>query len=58
MFIFLIGQALGAIAWNYDTMMIARIINGIASSSAFGVEISFSATLVQSDSRGRLYLQV
>ncbi|WP_242215080.1 MFS transporter [Bacillus cereus group sp. BfR-BA-01383] len=53
MFIFLIGQSLGAIAWNYDTMMISRIITGIASASAFGVAISFSATLVHSDSRGK-----
>ncbi|MED1559289.1 MFS transporter [Bacillus paramycoides] len=53
MFIFLIGQSLGTIAWNYDTMMISRIITGIASSSAFGVAISFSAALVQSDSRGK-----
>lgn len=51
MFIFLIGQSLGAIAWNYDIMMISRIITGIASASAFGVAISFSATLVHSDSR-------
>ncbi|MFB5563312.1 MFS transporter [Bacillus cereus] len=53
MFIFLIGQSLGAIAWNYDIMMISRIITGIASASAFGVAISFSATLVHSDSRGK-----
>ena len=51
MFVFLIGQSLGAIAWNYDIMMISRIITGIASASAFGVAISFSATLVHSDSR-------
>ncbi|MHB0801576.1 MFS transporter [Bacillus thuringiensis] len=51
MFIFLIGQSLGAIAWNYDIMMISRIITGIASAS--GVAISFSATLVHSDSRGK-----
>ncbi|KON68858.1 MFS transporter [Peribacillus butanolivorans] len=55
MFVFLIGQSLGAIAWNYDIMMISRIITGIASASAsaFGVAISFSATLVHSDSRGK-----
>lgn len=53
MFIFLIGQSLGAIAWNYDIMMISRIITGIASASAFGIAISFSTTLVHSDSRGR-----
>jgi DHA1 family inner membrane transport protein len=53
MFVFLIGQSLGAIAWNYDIMMISRIITGIASASSFGVAISFSATLVHSDSRGK-----
>ncbi|MGH0486286.1 MFS transporter [Bacillus mycoides] len=53
MFVFLIGQSLGAIAWNYDIMMFSRIITGIASASAFGVAISFSATLVHSDSRGK-----
>lgn len=53
MFIFLIGQSLGAIAWNYDIMMISRIITGIASASAFGVAISFSTTLVHSDSMGK-----
>jgi predicted MFS family arabinose efflux permease len=52
-FIFLIGQSLGAIAWNYDIMMISRIITGIASSSAFGVAISYSATLVHPNSRGK-----
>ncbi|BCB35997.1 MFS transporter [Bacillus cereus] len=53
MFVFLIGQSLGAIAWNYDIMMISRIIAGIASSSAFGVAISYSATLVHPTSRGK-----
>lgn len=53
MFVFLIGQSLGAIAWDYNIMMISRIITGIASASAFGVAISFSATLVHSDSRGK-----
>lgn len=52
-FIFLIGQSLGAIAWNYEVMMISRIITGIASSSAFGVAISYSATLVHPNSRGK-----
>ena len=53
MFVFLIGQSLGAIAWNYDSMMVSRIITGIASSSAFGVAISFSATLVPPNTRGK-----
>jgi len=53
MFVFLIGQSLGAIAWNYDSMMFSRIITGIASSSAFGITISFSATLVPPNTRGK-----
>ncbi|MFJ8086718.1 MFS transporter [Lysinibacillus sp. NPDC095746] len=53
MFVFLIGQSLGAFAWNYDSMMVSRIITGIASSSALGVAISFSATLVPPNSRGK-----
>jgi len=53
MFVFLIGQSLGAIAWNYDSMMISRIITGIASSSAFGVAVSFSTTFVHPNSRGK-----
>lgn len=53
MFVFLIGQSLGAIAWNYDIMMISRIITGIASASAFGIAISYSTTLVHADSMGK-----
>ncbi|MGM1049746.1 MAG: MFS transporter [Bacillota bacterium] len=52
-FVFLIGQSLGAVAWSYDSMMIARIITGIASSAAFGVSVSISATLVHTNSRGK-----
>ena len=61
MFVFLIGQSLGAIAWNYDIMMISRIITGIASASAFGVAISFLRhwfTLIQGEKSHQLYLQV
>ncbi|TVX93485.1 MFS transporter [Paenibacillus agilis] len=51
--VFFLGQSLGALAWNYDSMMIARIITGIASSAAFGVSVSISATLVQPNARGK-----
>ncbi|KOO51699.1 MFS transporter [Viridibacillus arvi] len=51
--VFLIGQSLGAVAWSYNFMMLARVITGIASSAAFGVAISISATLVHPNTRGK-----
>ncbi|MEK3686491.1 MFS transporter [Paenibacillus sp. FSL R10-2736] len=51
--LFLMGQTLGALAWNYEVMMVARIITGVASSAAFGVSISLSATLTKEELRGR-----
>ncbi|MFF2907786.1 MFS transporter [Paenibacillus sp. NPDC057934] len=51
--VFFVGQLLGAIAGNYELMMISRIITGIASSAAFGVSISISASLVEENTRGR-----
>ncbi|MFD0713253.1 MFS transporter [Paenibacillus sp. GCM10027626] len=50
---FFIGQSLGSVAWDYNAMMVARIITGIASSAAFGVAITISADLVRPDSRGK-----
>ncbi|KAG2854769.1 hypothetical protein PC115_g25917 [Phytophthora cactorum] len=44
---------LGAIAGNYEVMMASRIIAGVASSAAFGVSISISASLVEENQRGR-----
>ena len=61
MFVFLIGQSLGAIAWNYDIMMISRIITGIASASAFELRFPFLRhwfTLIQGEKLHQLYLQV
>ncbi|MET3291735.1 UNVERIFIED_CONTAM: DHA1 family inner membrane transport protein [Brevibacillus sp. OAP136] len=52
-FLFLLGQTVGALAWNYESMMAARIITGIASSAAFGVSLSICAALVSPDSLGR-----
>ncbi|MGF9908910.1 MFS transporter [Brevibacillus fortis] len=51
--VFFIGQALGAMAWNYESMMLARILTGIASSAAFGISVSISASLVPPHSRGK-----
>ncbi|WP_413378452.1 MFS transporter [Paenibacillus taichungensis] len=51
--VFLAGQLLGAIAGSYEVMMASRIIAGIASSAAFGVSISISASLVEENQRGR-----
>ncbi|MFE4712438.1 MFS transporter [Paenibacillus sp. NPDC056722] len=51
--VFFVGQLLGAVAENYALMMVSRIITGIASSAAFGVSISISASLVDENTRGR-----
>lgn len=51
--VFFLGQALGAMAWNYESMMLARILTGIASSAAFGISVSISASLVPSHLRGK-----
>ncbi|MCZ1269355.1 MFS transporter [Paenibacillus marchantiae] len=51
--VFLAGQLLGAIAGSYEVMMASRIIAGVASSAAFGVSISISASLVEENQRGR-----
>lgn len=50
---YLLGQTLGAIAWSYEVMMVARIITGVASSAAFGIAISICSSLVGPESRGR-----
>ncbi|MFC3746819.1 MFS transporter [Paenibacillus sp. GCM10012306] len=51
--VFFVGQLLGAMAGSYELMMVSRIITGIASSAAFGVSISISASLVEENRRGR-----
>ncbi|WP_429842065.1 MFS transporter [Brevibacillus sp. FIR094] len=51
--VFFLGQSLGAMAWNYESMMLARILTGIASSAAFGISVSISASLVPPHSRGK-----
>ncbi|MEW4371226.1 MFS transporter [Paenibacillus kandeliae] len=51
--IFLAGQTLGALSWNYESMMVARILTGISSSAAFGIAISICSDLVHEQLRGR-----
>jgi len=51
--VFLAGQLLGAIATSYEVMLVSRIVTGVASSAAFGVSISISASLVNENVRGR-----
>ncbi|MGE8205915.1 MFS transporter [Heyndrickxia sp. NPDC080065] len=51
--VFLIGQMIGAIAPNYEVMMVARIITGIASSASIGTSMAIAFQLVQPQSRGR-----
>ncbi|MBB6633254.1 MFS transporter [Cohnella thailandensis] len=52
-FIFLVGQTLGALAPNYELMMAARVLTGIASSACFGVAIAIALTLVRPERSGR-----
>jgi predicted MFS family arabinose efflux permease len=51
--IFLAGQSLGALAVNYEIMMIARIITGISATACFGVSLAICFDLVRPESRGR-----
>lgn len=51
--IFLAGNVLAALAPDYRTMLVARILTGIASQAFFGVSISLSARLARPEVRGR-----
>ncbi|QYR19247.1 MFS transporter [Paenibacillus sp. sptzw28] len=51
--VFVVGQTLGALAPNYEVMLVARIITGISSSACFGVSLSICFNLVAPESRGR-----
>ncbi|MFD1956534.1 MFS transporter [Paenibacillus thailandensis] len=52
-FVFLAGQTLGALAPNYEVMMLARIVTGISSSACFGVALGICFSLVRPESHGR-----
>lgn len=51
--IFLTGNVLAATATDYTTMLIARIVTGIASQAFFGVGISMCAQITRPEVRGR-----
>ncbi|MFG2648222.1 MFS transporter [Streptomyces sp. NPDC048436] len=51
--IFLAGNVLAALAPDYRTMLVARVITGIASQAFFGVSISLCAQLTRPEVRGR-----
>ncbi|MEV0522908.1 MFS transporter [Streptomyces sp. NPDC050439] len=51
--IFLAGNVLAALAPDYRTMLVARIITGIASQAFFGVSISMCSELTRPEVRGR-----
>ncbi|GGV40406.1 MFS transporter [Streptomyces longisporoflavus] len=51
--IFLVGNVLAALAPDYRTMLVARVITGIASQAFFGVSISLCARLTRPEARGR-----
>ncbi|MEU5954575.1 MFS transporter [Streptomyces sp. NPDC047525] len=51
--IFLAGNVLAALAPDYRTMLVARVITGVASQAFFGVSISLCAQLTRPEVRGR-----
>lgn len=51
--VFLAGNVLAALAPDYRTMLVARIITGIASQAFFGVSISMCSELTRPEVRGR-----
>ncbi|MGW7070233.1 MFS transporter [Streptomyces sp. NPDC054855] len=51
--VFLAGNVLAALAPDYRTMLVARVITGIASQAFFGVSISMCAELTRPEVRGR-----
>ncbi|MCF3120364.1 MFS transporter [Streptomyces arenae] len=51
--IFLAGNVLAALAPDYPTMLVARVLTGIASQAFFGVSISLASRLTRPEVRGR-----
>lgn len=48
-----IAQSVAASATSYDTMLIARVVTGVAGSACFGVALAICAEIVGAESRGR-----
>ncbi|MBW5424242.1 MFS transporter [Streptomyces sp. BG9H] len=51
--IFLVGNVLAALAPDYRTMLVARVLTGIASQAFFGVSISLASRITRPEVRGR-----
>ncbi|MFJ2767034.1 MFS transporter [Streptomyces sp. NPDC087300] len=51
--IFLVGNVLAAVAPDYRTMLVARVLTGIASQAFFGVSISLGSRITRPEVRGR-----
>ncbi|MCI3934896.1 MFS transporter [Streptomyces sp. AN091965] len=51
--VFLAGNVLAALAPDYVTMLVARVVTGIASQAFFGVGISMATQLARPEMRGR-----
>lgn len=51
--VFLIGNLIATFAPNYNAMVVARVITGVASQAFFGVAISLCVRLVDINMRGR-----
>ncbi|MCC3770110.1 MFS transporter [Streptomyces sp. UNOC14_S4] len=51
--IFLAGNVLAATATDYATMLVARVVTGVASQAFFGTSLSLCARLVRPEVRGR-----
>ncbi|MFD4633605.1 MFS transporter [Streptomyces sp. NPDC058284] len=51
--IFLTGNVLAALAPDYRTMLVARVLTGIASQAFFGVSISLASRITRPEVRGR-----
>ncbi|EPH39216.1 MFS transporter [Streptomyces aurantiacus] len=51
--VFLAGNVLAALAPDYWTMLVARVVTGVASQAFFGVGISLASRLTRPEIRGR-----
>ncbi|KOT64242.1 MULTISPECIES: MFS transporter [Streptomyces] len=51
--VFLVGNVVAAVAPGYGTMMVARVVTGVASQAFFGVALSVCAQLTRPEARGR-----
>ncbi|MFD9904317.1 MFS transporter [Streptomyces sp. NPDC059063] len=51
--VFLAGNVLAALAPDYWTMLVARVVTGIASQAFFGVSLSMATRLARPEMRGR-----